>query len=145
MRKKIVVALLVLVMGLTAGCGQQASSHELTVEVLQDEKVDTKQEEKEEVKNVVDEKTATEKLNQFGLELLMKNSDTQNPVLSPLSAYLALHMVAEGAQENTLTEFEQVMGDLDTQLALTQLAEESLDIEGLVERAVEGTMFEMIK
>ena len=67
MRKKIVVALLVLVIGLTAGCGQQASSHELTVEVLQDEKVDTKQEEKEEVKNVVDEKTATEKLNQFGL------------------------------------------------------------------------------
>ena len=67
MRKKIVVALLVLVMGLTAGCGQQTSSHELTVEVLQDEKVDTKQEEKEEVKNVVDEKTATEKAAEAGI------------------------------------------------------------------------------
>lgn len=127
MRKKIVLGLLILVMGITAGCGQKASSHELTVEVLQDEKVDTKQEEKEEVDKTVDAKTATEKLNQFGLELLMKNSDTQNPVLSPLSAYLALHMVAEGAQENTLTEFEQVMGDLDTQRSLTQLTKESLN------------------
>lgn len=46
----------------------------------------------------------------FSQRLLMENMEEQNPVLSPASAYLAMGMAGLGADGETLTEFQQVMG-----------------------------------
>ena len=54
----------------------------------------------------------------FAIELLKKTYDGKNTVVSPVSAYLALSMVANGAKGETLKEFENVLGaplaDLDS-------------------------------
>ena len=46
----------------------------------------------------------------FSYNMLKQNIGDSNPVLSPLSAYLAMGMVGLGAKGETLAEFEQVMG-----------------------------------
>ncbi len=46
----------------------------------------------------------------FSYALFDQNIEQKNPVLSPVSAYLALGMVELGAKEDTLTEFELVLG-----------------------------------
>ena len=51
-----------------------------------------------------------EALWQFSYHMLMDNMEETNPVLSPVSAYLAMGMVGLGAKEDTLAEFEAVMG-----------------------------------
>ncbi len=52
-----------------------------------------------------------EMLRQFSHELMLENMEKENPLLSPVSAYLALGMVAMGARGETLQEFQEVMGD----------------------------------
>lgn len=47
----------------------------------------------------------------FSYQLFKENMETQNPVLSPVSAYLALAMAGFGADGNTWTEFYQLLGD----------------------------------
>ena len=49
-------------------------------------------------------------LTAFAIELLKKTYDGKNTVVSPVSAYLALSMVANGAKGETLKEFENVLG-----------------------------------
>ena len=50
----------------------------------------------------------------LGLKLLKAASAEQNPVLSPLSAYICLAMAMNGAEEDTLSAFETVMSaDMD--------------------------------
>lgn len=49
-------------------------------------------------------------LQQFSYELMLENMDEVNPVLSPVSAYLALGMVGMGAGGETMQEFMEVMG-----------------------------------
>lgn len=50
----------------------------------------------------------------FSYELFQQNMEEENPVLSPVSAYLALGMAGKGAKGATLTEFQQLLGtDLD--------------------------------
>ena len=50
----------------------------------------------------------------FSYELFKQNMSEDNPVLSPVSAYLALGMAGTGAKGATLSEFQQVLGtDLD--------------------------------
>lgn len=46
----------------------------------------------------------------FAYELFRANMEKKNPVLSPVSAYLALGMAGTGAKGDTLTEFQDVLG-----------------------------------
>lgn len=50
-------------------------------------------------------------LQEFSYALFGENMDAENPVLSPVSAYLALTMAGMGADGNTETEFHEVLGD----------------------------------
>lgn len=50
-------------------------------------------------------------LENFGYSLFEENMDAENPVLSPVSAYLALSMAGAGAEGNTRQEFVQVLGE----------------------------------
>lgn len=50
-------------------------------------------------------------LNQFSYELFVQNMNEVNPVLSPVSAYMALSMAGLGSQNNTKEEFTSVLGD----------------------------------
>lgn len=47
----------------------------------------------------------------FSMELFEKSLGENNPVLSPVSAYLALALTGEGANGETAQEFQDVMGD----------------------------------
>lgn len=51
-----------------------------------------------------------EALWQFSHNLLLQNIQEENPVLSPVSAYLALGMAGMGAEGETLQEMQTVMG-----------------------------------
>ncbi|MCM1183157.1 MAG: serpin family protein [Roseburia sp.] len=52
-------------------------------------------------------------LREFCYALFGENTDRENPVLSPVSAYLALSMVGMGAGGNTEAEFRSVLGEED--------------------------------
>ena len=47
----------------------------------------------------------------FSLELFSQNLEEKNPVISPISAYIALAMAGEGADGDTRKEFEYVLGE----------------------------------
>lgn len=51
-----------------------------------------------------------EALQRFSQQLMLENMDGENPLLSPVSAYLALGMVGMGAEEETLQEFQDILG-----------------------------------
>ncbi|MDE6675754.1 MAG: hypothetical protein K2K19_13270, partial [Acetatifactor sp.] len=51
-----------------------------------------------------------EALQCFSQQLMLENMDKENPLLSPVSAYLALGMVGMGATGETLQEFQDVLG-----------------------------------
>lgn len=55
----------------------------------------------------------TEKLNEFAVDLFkhVLSEEDENPVISPVSAYLALGMAAMGAESDTLREFESLLGN----------------------------------
>lgn len=50
-------------------------------------------------------------LKHFSYALFAENMDEENPVISPVSAYIALSMAGLGAENNTKSEFEAVLGD----------------------------------
>lgn len=52
-----------------------------------------------------------EALRLFSQRLMLENMEGENPLLSPVSAYLALGMVGMGAQGETMREFQNLMGD----------------------------------
>ena len=52
-----------------------------------------------------------EALKEFSYRLFQENTEEENPVLSPVSAYIALSMVGIGAQNGTKEEFASVLGD----------------------------------
>lgn len=54
-----------------------------------------------------------EDVQNFGYELFAQNINDQNPVLSPVSAYLALSMAGFGADGATADEFINVLGGMD--------------------------------
>ena len=54
-----------------------------------------------------------EDVQNFGYELFAQNIRDKNPVLSPVSAYLALSMAGCGAGGATWDEFHNVLGDMD--------------------------------
>ena len=52
-----------------------------------------------------------EALQHFSQQLMLENMETENPLISPVSAYLALGMVGMGAQGETAREFQDLMGN----------------------------------
>ena len=50
-------------------------------------------------------------LKEFSYRLFAQNMEEENPVLSPVSAYMALSMAGLGAENNTKAEFASVFGD----------------------------------
>ncbi|MBQ7774339.1 MAG: serpin family protein [Lachnospiraceae bacterium] len=54
-----------------------------------------------------------EPVQKFSYELFKQNIEADNPVLSPVSAYLALALTGVGAQGETLEEFQEVLADLE--------------------------------
>ncbi len=88
--------------GLLAGCSVSGSSELLTSETVQGGT---------DVVPVVEEPVADEDaMWTFSYNMLKENLGDTNPVLSPMSAYLAMGMVGLGAKDDTLAEFENVMG-----------------------------------
>ncbi|MDE7275102.1 MAG: serpin family protein [Lachnospiraceae bacterium] len=57
--------------------------------------------------------TSYEDVQLFGYELFAQSIGDKNPVLSPVSAYLALSMAGCGADGATLDEFGNVLGDME--------------------------------
>lgn len=51
-----------------------------------------------------------EALQQFSRRLMLENMEEANPLLSPVSAYLALGMVGMGARGETMQEFQDLLG-----------------------------------
>ncbi len=55
--------------------------------------------------------SSMEALQNFSWQLMLQNMDRENPILSPVSAYLALGMVGVGARGETEQEFRDLLGD----------------------------------
>lgn len=113
MKKKKVIATLLMgsmLAGLLAGCSLSGSSELLTSK--ESGTVKTEPNPGERVNTpVVSEPVADEDaMWNFSYNMLKENLADTNPVLSPMSAYLAMGMVGLGAKGDTLTEFENVMG-----------------------------------
>ena len=85
-------------LGLLPGCFQASAAKELTAP-----KLSTTPSDSEEV---------SQALAHFGLELLQRTreADQTSTLISPLSVALALTMAANGADGNTLTQFQAVLG-----------------------------------
>ena len=64
-----------------------------------------------------DTKDDMQKVQQFGYELLGQYLKEENPVMSPVSAYMTLGMVADGAKGTTKKEFDKVLGSSSLALA----------------------------
>lgn len=57
-----------------------------------------------------DQKTSMQSVQKFGYDLMEQYLTEQNPVMSPVSAYVMLGMLGEGAKGTTRKEFEKVLG-----------------------------------
>ena len=88
----------VLGLGLPSGCSQASAVRELTAS-----KLSANPSESEEVNSA---------LSDFGLELLQRSREAgkASTLVSPLSVGLALSMTANGAEGNTLAQFQEVLG-----------------------------------
>ncbi len=102
-------------MALLAGCDEKKGTVQLTKDssvsetstILDDKQSETK-EPKADMKSVDVQKDGN--IQDFSYVLFEKGMEETNPVLSPVSAYLALALTGEGARGETLQEFEQVFG-----------------------------------
>lgn len=120
MRKKCLAAVLMAVCVLS-GCAESTVRGEerIDAEVMSEEQVaaESKVEEVMESRTqITDENKANadcdyDALNAFSYRLFQENMEEENPVISPISAYIALSMVGMGAQNNTKEEFASVLGD----------------------------------
>lgn len=105
----------VAVLAFTA-CGAEKTDMDVEVqdEEIKDEIVQNK--EIVQLSAEIDEKNEYTKvdsydaLQKFSYDFFANNIDTENPVFSPLSAYVAMSMTGCGANANTKTEFENVLG-----------------------------------
>lgn len=57
-----------------------------------------------------DAKTSVKSVQKFGYDLMEQYLEEKNPVMSPVSAYVMLSMVGNGAKGTTKKEFEKVLG-----------------------------------
>lgn len=63
---------------------------------------------------------------EFGLSLLKEQLEESNPVISPVSAYIALAMTGDGTSGNTRQEFLNVLGNEGEMTLLSDMIMESL-------------------
>ncbi len=115
MKKKLVMVLFVLSMtasSVLAACGTEESiSCYATVDEVVVAHADMLVEKDVPIDYEVDyEIPSYQPLQDFGLELFRENLDVTNPVISPVSAYIALTMAGNGAGGNTYVQFEEVLG-----------------------------------
>lgn len=108
MKKRVVMVLLVLLMlasSVMASCGTEVVEDTAVphADMLVDREVKMSYEIDYEV-------SGYQKIQDFGLELFKENLDVTNPVISPVSAYIALTMAGEGAEHNTYQQFADVLG-----------------------------------
>ncbi len=114
-----------------SGCGASSSegqtaenlAEEATAELESESEVEMEIEteiERETEIAIEDEASEDEynSLKSFSYELFSKSMDEENPVLSPVSAYVALSMAGLGAENNTKTEFEAVLGEYSNMTAV---------------------------
>lgn len=146
MKKKIIMALLAATMitNMLVGCGgnqEAANGEDVTVKdetvktqekdvTAKDETVKTQEEEKVEVVNLSEKSNQKieidynidtyQPVQDFGFALFKENIQDTNPVLSPVSAYIALTMAGNGAQGNTKQEFENVLGKNEDMTAMSE-------------------------
>lgn len=112
MKKRNVLAVVLtgsILAGVFAGCGN-INAELLTTKEMKKE--DEAKDGKELMQNdmIAEPVSDADALWSFSYHMLKENLDSTNPVLSPLSAYLAMGMVGLGAKGDTLAEFEHVMG-----------------------------------
>lgn len=120
--KKRYLTVIVLAACVLGGCAQ---NKQMSVEVISGEDtiseevvIAERQQEKPTIEPLqlseeskVDSNCSYEAFNQFSYRFFQENMEEENPVLSPVSAYVALSMAGLGAQENTKEEFTSVLGD----------------------------------
>ena len=85
--------------------------------------------------NPASSETVNEVLSSFGLELLQKTreEDKKSTLISPLSVALALSMTANGADGNTLAQFQEVLGGgVDLEELNAACAQYLSDYQGLL-------------
>lgn len=122
-RSLIMLLSILLTVGLLIGCGSFGQAELLTpaeysITDAQEDGTDKHtvkgeimgQGTEEEDKVLVEPSVQEASLWDFSYRLLKENIGENNPVLSPVSAYLAMGMTGLGAAGDTLAEFEQVMG-----------------------------------
>lgn len=107
MKKKWMSAVCVgtLLAGLLTGCSVMG------VELLEEEDVKNLTEELDTFIEIDYEISSYEAVQNFSREFFEANMEKENPVLSPVSAYLALGMAGTGARGETLAEFQNLLGD----------------------------------
>ena len=105
----------VLAVGLLAGCGNQPES------IWGVEKLTSNSAVSQSEGDMSGEEMAMDKgVREFSYKLMTKalaQSEQENPVLSPVSAYMALSMAATGARGETKTELESLWGEDHRQLS----------------------------
>lgn len=98
-----------LVAGLLAGCGNQPES------MWGVEKLTANSEVSQSEGDIYEEETSMDEgVQEFSYKLMteaLAQSEQENPVLSPVSAYMALSMAATGARGETKTELESLLGE----------------------------------
>lgn len=99
MKKRILASVLALTLISAAftGCGSAAQAKELTKDTGIGINIDYS-------------KPSMQPVQQFGYELLAQNLKDTNPILSPVSAYIALCMLGKGAAGETEEELRGVLG-----------------------------------
>ena len=124
--KRRVLSVLLIGICLFSGCTRVEVTGEVeNTKKIQQEEVVRKEKDTKEVKVVnLTEKNDTvicidsevgsyEPLQSFGYELFALNSEEENPVVSPVSAYLALALAGKGAEGETKEAFQKVLQDLE--------------------------------
>ena len=120
-------------LGLLSGCAPASAVKELTAPKLS--------------ANPSDSEEVNKALAAFGLELLQKTreADPKSTLISPLSVALALSMAANGADGNTLTQFQEVLGggvDLVTlNGACVQLTQDYQGLKGSTKCSIANSLW----
>lgn len=104
MKRRLLTILLSLtfISSIFTGCGTPSHAKELTA--------DTKTKIPVDAANMDSIQISMQPVQQFGYKLLSQSLEDKNPVLSPVSAYMALCMLEQGAAGKTKEELQAVLG-----------------------------------
>lgn len=108
MMKKCVRSMFVMMLALTmlAGCAADGVQSKISAKQVSAKKLNPGEQ------ICIDyAKPSMQPVQEFAYQLLLCNLNKENPVFSPVSAYTALCMAANGAKGKTKKEFQQVLGE----------------------------------